>query len=226
MMSTLTLGTVYGQISAWRADPSADQAVLGGVVLVQEIFGVNAHIRAVAERFADAGLVVIAPAVMDFVRVGVELAYNAEGIAIGREIMAEVGFDRCVAACAAASDVLRQQGLPAAVVGFCIGGTVALLCCTRLGLPAVSYYGGRSMAFRYERPQAPLLMHFGRHDPLIPAEHVEAQRRAFPTAQIEIHDAGHGFNCEQRADYNAVAADAAFAQTLQFLRCELGKGAN
>lgn len=223
-MATITLDTVHGQISAWRAESPEGQPILGGLVLVQEIFGVNAHIRGVAKRFANAGLVVIAPAVMDFVRAGVELDYNAEGIAVGREIMAEVGFDRCVAACAAASDVLRQQGLLTAVVGFCIGGTVALLCCTRLGLPAVSYYGGRSMAFRYERPQAPLLMHFGRHDPLIPADHVEAQRLAFPTAQIEIHDAGHGFNCEQRADYKAAAAEAAFAQTLQFLQRELGRG--
>lgn len=223
-MATITLDTVYGPISAWHADPPAGQTVLGGLVLVQEIFGVNSHIRAVAKRFADAGLVVIAPAAMDFVRAGVELDYNAEGIAVGREIMAEVGFDRCVAACAAASEVLGQQGLPTAVIGFCIGGTVALLCCTRLGLPAVSYYGGRSMAFRHERPHAPLLMHFGRHDPLIPADHVEAQRLAFPTAQIEIHDAGHGFNCDQRADYKANAADKAFAQTLQFLQQELGRG--
>ena len=223
-MATITLDTVYGPISAWHADPPAGQTVLGGLVLVQEIFGVNSYIRAVAKRFADAGLVVIAPAAMDFVRAGVELDYNAEGIAVGREIMAEVGFDRCVAACAAASEVLGQQGLPTAVIGFCIGGTVALLCCTRLGLPAVSYYGGRSMAFRHERPHAPLLMHFGRHDPLIPADHVEAQRLAFPTAQIEIHDAGHGFNCDQRADYKANAADKAFAQTLQFLQQELGRG--
>ena len=223
-MSAIPLDTVHGPISAWRADPPAGLPVLGGVVLVQEIFGVNAHIRNVARRFADAGLVVIAPAVMDYVRAGVELDYTADGIAVGREIMAEVGFDRCVAACAAASDRLRQEHLSPAVVGFCIGGSIALLCCTRLGLPAVSYYGGRSMAFRYERPQAPLLMHFGRHDALIPGDHVEAQRRSFPTAQIELHEAGHGFNCEQRADYNVEAANAAFTQTLAFLRRELSKG--
>ena len=223
-MSAIPLDTVHGPISAWRADPPAGLPVLGGVVLVQEIFGVNAHIRNVARRFADAGLVVIAPAVMDYVRAGVELDYTADGIAVGREIMAEVGFDRCVAACAAASDLLRQEHLSPAVVGFCIGGSIALLCCTRLGLPAVSYYGGRSMAFRYERPQAPLLMHFGRHDALIPGDHVEAQRRSFPTAQIDLHEAGHGFNCEQRADYNVEAANAAFTQTLAFLRRELSKG--
>jgi carboxymethylenebutenolidase len=213
---SLQLDTAHGAIGAYSVDPVAP--AWGGLVLVQEIFGVNAHIRSVAEGWAERGLAVIAPRLMDFVERDVELDYDAEGIARGRALMAEVGFDRCIAACAAAAARLRGRALPTAALGYCIGGSIAFLCCTRLGLPAVSYYGGRTHAFLHERPQAPLLLLFGRRDPLIPAEVVEAHRDALPEARIELFEAGHGFNCEQRSDYDAKAAARALQVSLDFLR--------
>lgn len=222
--SSVDLQTFHGSISAYRAAP-ASRPAHAGLVLVQEIFGVNAHIRGVAQRWAEHGYEVLAPRLIDFVEPGVELGYDPAGIERGRHLMASVGFERCVAACAAAADWLRgdpARPRPVGAVGFCIGGTIALLCCTRLGLPAVDYYGGRSLAFLHERPQAPLLMLFGRHDPLIPAEAVAAHRRALPGARLELFDAGHGFNCEQRADYSPEAAARAFELAQDFLREHLG----
>lgn len=214
------LQTFHGSITAYRAAPAARHAH-AGLVLVQEIFGVNAHIRGVAQLWAEHGYEVLAPRLTDFVEPGVELGYDAAGIERGRALMAEVGFERCVAACAAAAAWLRGSTLqprPVGALGFCIGGSIALLCCTRLGLPAVDYYGGRSLAFLHERPQAPLLMLFGRHDALIPPEAVQAHRDAFPDARIELFEAGHGFNCEQRVDYSPEAAGHAFELARGFLR--------
>jgi len=205
--------------TAWVARP--DGAPRMGVVVVQEIFGVNPHIRAVASRFADAGCLAVAPRVFDRVAPGTELGYDEPGIARGRALVGEVGFDAALRDVHAAAAWLSAQGLCAGVVGFCWGGSVALLAATRLGLPAVSYYGGRSMAFLHERPQAPLLLHYGARDPLIPPDHVAAQRAAFPGAEVHVHAAGHGFDCAERADFDAAASAAAWDLTLAFLRRHL-----
>ncbi|SDD34658.1 dienelactone hydrolase family protein [Aquimonas voraii] len=219
MTRRIDLETHYGRIGAQLAEPAG--APRAGLVLIQEIFGVNRHIRAVAEQWAGLGYAVIAPQLIDFVEPEVELDYTAEGVARGRAHMAEVGFDRCVAACAAAAEVLRAGGLKVGALGFCIGGSIAFLCCTRLGLPAVSYYGGRTLPFLHERPQAPLLLLFGAHDPLIPPEAVEAHRKALPEARIELFDAGHGFNCEQRVDFHAPSAARALQVAQDFLASHL-----
>ncbi len=219
MTRRIELDTHYGRIGAQLAEPSC--APRGGLVLIQEIFGVNRHIRAVAEQWAGLGYAVIAPQLIDFVEPDVELDYTAEGVAQGRARMAEVGFDRCVAACAAAAATLRARGLKVGALGFCIGGSIAFLCCTRLGLPAVSYYGGRTLPFLHEHPQAPLLLMFGRHDPLIPPEAVDAHRAALPTARIELFDAGHGFNCDQRVDFHAPSAARALQVARDFLASHL-----
>ena len=201
--------------SAWVERPAGPPR--GGVVVVQEIFGVNAHIRAVAARFAAEGFLAVAPRLFDRVAAGTELGYDEAGVARGRELVAALGFDAALRDIRAAADWIASQGPRAGVVGFCWGGTAALLSATRLGLPAVSYYGGRSMAFLHEHPQAPLLLHYGARDPLIPPDHVDAQRAAFPDAEVHVHAAGHGFNCDQRADFDAAASGAAWSQTLRFL---------
>lgn len=219
MPSSIELSTDRGLIRAFAAEPA--DAPRAGLVLIQEIFGVNAHIRSVAERWAELGYAVLAPQLIDFVEPDVELEYTESGVARGRALMAEVGFDRCVAGCAAAADALRARGLKVGALGFCIGGSIAFLCCTRLGLPAVSYYGGRTVPFLHERPQAPLLLLFGRHDALIPAEAIEAHRRALPEARIEMFEAGHGFNCEQRVDFHAPSAARALQVSRQFLELHL-----
>jgi carboxymethylenebutenolidase len=217
MNDRIELSTHHGRIGAVHVRPDSNPEQRG-LVLVPEIFGVNPHIRRVAQTWAGLGFEVIAPQLMDFVERDVELDYTEAGVARGRALMAEVGFDRCVAACAAAAVVLRERGLKVGVLGYCIGGSIAFLCCTRLGLPAVSYYGGRTAGFLHERPQAPLLLIFGEHDALIPPDVVELHRRALPEARIERFPAGHGFNCKQRHDFHPESAARALQVSHDFLR--------
>ena len=217
-MPAIKLHTEAGTIGAWRADPS--DSPRGGLVVVQEIFGVNRHIRSVVDGFAAQGYCAIAPAVFDYVEPGVELEYDAAGIARGRGLAARVGVDRAVRAVGAAAAHLRDQFEHVGVVGYCWGGTIAFLANTRLGLPSVSYYGGHVASYLGERPRAPLMMHFGAHDAHIPPRTVQAIREALPQATIHLYDAGHGFNCEPRSDYNESAAKLALQRSVQFFQTE------
>lgn len=200
-------------ISAYRADPAGTPR--GGIVVMQEIFGVNAHIRRVVDGYAADGYVAIAPCIFDYVESGVELDYDETGVARGRALAAEVGFERAVEAVASAAQAVASAGRKG-VVGYCWGGTVAFLCATRLGLPAVVYYGGRSVPFLAEKAQAPLLFHFGERDPIIPAADREKHVAAQPQATFHVYAAGHGFNCDMRADYDAEAAALARGRSLNF----------
>ena len=147
----IPLDTPAGRIAAWLAEPAG--AARGGLVVVQEIFGANAHIRAVAEGYAADGYVVLAPAFFDPVEPGVELGYDQAGYAHGRELVTQLGLDAALQIVAAAAAWLQARlagrGEPNAVgtVGYCWGGTVALLSALRLGLPSVSYYGARDLPF-------------------------------------------------------------------------------
>lgn len=219
-MPPTRLSTPTGLIGGWRADPH-DQP-RGGIVVVQEIFGLNRHIRSVVERFAAHGFSVIAPAIFDHVERGVELEYDAAGVARGLALTRRIGFDRAIEDVQAAAELLRDRAEHIGVVGYCWGGTVAFLANTRLGLPSVSYYGGKTVPFLRERPRAHMMMHFGAHDPHITPEDVQAHRDALPRALIRVWDAGHGFNCEQRADYDEEAAQGAFRLTRRFFRWVLG----
>jgi len=211
----IELGTPHGAIAAWRADPTGLSR--GALVVVQEIFGVNAHIRSVVDRFSQAGFVAIAPALFDPVEPGVQLDYDGPGVAKGRELTAALGFDRAVALVEAAADLLQLEGLRTGVVGFCWGGSIAFLANTRLGLPAVSYYGGRTVGFLDEPTRAPMLFHFGQRDPIITAEAVAAHRAKQPAARIHVYPAGHGFNCEARQDFDPDSAALAWQRTTAFL---------
>jgi carboxymethylenebutenolidase len=215
----VSLQTPTGAISAWRADPAV--ASRGQLVVVQEIFGVNAHIRAVVDRFAGHGFTAIAPAMFDHIEHHVELGYDEAGIAYGRQMVEKLGFDRAIADVDAAKRVLQPDG-NVGVVGYCWGGTVAYLAWARLRMPAVSYYGARTVPFlAHERSNAPLMLHFGEQDKSIPPEAIEAHREALPDAKIHLWPAGHGFNCDQRADYNATVATQALQRTLAFLELAL-----
>ncbi len=206
-------------IGAWRMRPQGTP--LAGLVVIQEVFGVNDHIRDVVGQFAANGFDTIAPALFDHVETGVELGYDRAGLDTGLALATETGLDRAVAAVASAAEAISSAGR-IGVVGYCWGGTVAFLANTRLGLPAVSYYGGRTVPLlASERPQAPLMLHFGRHDAHIPPADVDKHRAALPQAQIHLYDAGHGFNCDQRPDFNAPAARQAMARTLDFFRSHL-----
>ena len=211
----IDVDTPQGAIVAWRADPTGPSR--GGLIVVQEIFGVNAHIRSVADRFAAAGFVAVAPALFDPVERDVQLDYDEAGVAKGRELTAALGFDRAVVLVEAAAELLQLEGLRTGVVGFCWGGSVAFLANTRLGLPAASYYGGRTVPFLDEPTRAPMLFHFGQRDPIISADAVTAHRAKQPAARIHVYPAGHGFNCDARADFDPDSAALAWQRTTAFL---------
>ncbi len=216
MGQTISISTRHGRISGWQARPHV--APRGAVIVVQEIFGLNPHIRAVADRFANYGYVTIAPALFDLVHPGTVLGYDEAGVARGREVAAELGFNGALDGVRGAYDLLEAEHR-VAVVGYCWGGSVAFLANTRIGLPAVSYYGGRTVPLLGERPKAPLLLHFGEDDPLIPPEDVARHREALTAAEIHVWPgAGHGFNCDQRADFNEAVARQAMERTLGFLQ--------
>jgi|SRR5690606_31695242 len=199
----ITLETPHGAVSAWQALPSTPAEA--GLVVIQEIFGANAHIRAVAERYAMEGYAVLAPALFDPLQPGVELDYDAAGFARGRALVDQLGLESALAIVDTAAAALRAYlagiGAPprVGVVGYCWGGTVALLAALELGLPAVSYYGARNLPLlddphRVSAPKAPVMFHFGEHDPSIPPDAVQAHRRALPSMQVCTYPAGHAFN--------------------------------
>jgi carboxymethylenebutenolidase len=197
---------------AYHATPHG--ATKGCVVVVQEVFGVNAHIRQVCDGFAAAGYAAIAPSLFDRIRPGVELGYDDDGIAEGRALVAELGWEAPLRDVAAARH-LRGDGR-VGVVGYCWGGSVAWLAGCRLDVACVAaYYGRHIVEFVGEQPRCPAIMHFGADDPLIPPETVARVRRAWPQTPVFIYDgAGHGFNCDQRADYRPAAAALALERTL------------
>lgn len=207
-------------IGGWLARPEGTPR--GGLVVVQEIFGVNAHIRNVVDSFARDGYVAIAPAFFDRVESDVELAYDEEGFRRGRALVAEIGFDTAIDDVASAAEAIASAGR-VGCVGYCWGGTVALLAATRIGLPAVSYYGARNVQFLDEKPRAPLMFHFGEHDASIPPEAIERHREALPDADVFVYPAGHAFerDVDPRA-FDAASAALARRRTLDFLARHLG----
>ena len=209
------------EMSAYRADPAA--AARGGIVVIQEIFGVNSHIRAVADGFAADGYAVVAPALFDRVEPGVELAYDADGVAAGRGIRGQIAWDDAVRDITAA--VAALSGMTVGVVGYCWGGSLAWLAATRIaGISAsIGYYGGQINDFLDETPQCPVMLHFGTEDAGIPMDAVAAIQAAQPEIPVHIYEgAGHGFNCDQRGSYHAAASATARQRTIAFLKENVG----
>ena len=202
---------------AWLARPEG--AAKGVVVVMQEIFGVNDHIRRDTDKFAGHGYVAIAPAVFDRVESGVELGYDEDGFAKGRSVVGELGWDGPLLDVRAAADTAASAtgcGGPAFGVGYCWGGTLAWLAATRLAIPSVGYYGGRTAGLVDEQPQAPVMLHFGERDHAIPMSDVDTIREAHRGVPVHVYDAGHGFNCDARKDYDPAAAGQALRRTLAF----------
>lgn len=216
-MARCDFNTPQGPVRAWRADPGGPSR--GAVLVIQEIFGVNAHIRSVATRFADAGFVALAPSLFDPVERGVELTYEQADVGRGRALVAALGVDTAVDILATATNVLQDEGLRVGAVGFCWGGSIAFLCNTRLGLPAVGYYGARSVPFLDEPARAPLMFHFGGRDTSIPATDIALHHRKQPQAQVFVYpDAGHAFNRDVDANvYEPGSAALAWQRTTDFL---------
>jgi carboxymethylenebutenolidase len=195
----------------------------GGIVVVQEIFGVNAWVRSVVDRFAAAGYTAIAPAFFDHVETGVELDYAEASFARGKALVGQVGFDRALADVAAAAQSIASAGR-IGVVGYCWGGTIALLSSIRLGMPAVSYYGARNVQFLDEALAAPVQFHFGEQDGSIPAAAVQRHRDTYANeiiaGRVEIYtyaDTGHAFDRDlDPAHYAPASAKIARERTLAF----------
>lgn len=199
------------------------RAPVAGLVVIQEIFGVNHHIRSVADSYADDGFLALAPALFDRVERGVELGYEGadreRGIAIGRKM----NLDDAAKDVAAALGYLQKSiGKKCGVIGYCLGGSVAWLAATRLNpSAAVGYYGGHIIRFVQEIPRCPVMLHFGTLDKHIPKEEIDKVQLAHPEVQIFGYNADHGFSCEARASYNAAAAKLARERSLEFLKKHL-----
>lgn len=196
---------------------------IGGLVVIQEIFGVNGHIRAVADGFANDGYIVLAPALFNRVAPGIELGYTSEDVEKGREIRARIGHDDAVRDMAAA--VTALAGRPIGVVGYCWGGSLAWNAATRLDgvSAAVGFYGGMIPDMVDERPRHPVMLHFGETDQSIPMAGVAKITAAHPDIPIHTYPAGHGFNCDQRDSYHAQSAKLARARTLAFFAEHLAR---
>ncbi len=208
------------KIGAYVARPVG--APRGGIVVLQEIFGVNHHIRAVADRFAAAGYLAVAPALFDRVERDVELGYGQDDRPRAMDLRGKTRVEATLQDVEAAIAVAGQGG-KVGLVGYCWGGTLAFLSACRLsGVTAsVGYYGGGIAAIASERPRVPVMLHFGAHDKHIPLSDVEKIRQAQPTVPVFVYDADHGFNCDERDSYNKEAAGEASLRTMEFLAVEL-----
>jgi carboxymethylenebutenolidase len=223
MGETLTLTAEDGhKLSAYRAAPSGTPR--GGIVVVQEIFGVNQHIRKTADGFANDGYVAIAPALFDRVERGYDTGYGPQDIERGRATRGKLTTDQVMLDVKAAVKELQKAGLKVGVVGYCFGGTVAWWSATRLDgvSAAVGYYGGGVADAAEEKPKCPVMLHFGETDASIPKEHYEKVMRLHPDVPTYIYPAGHGFNCDERGSWHAESAKLARERTIDFFRKHLG----
>ena len=204
-------------LGAYRADPSGTPK--GGVVVIQEIFGVNHHIRAMCDRFAGIGYAAIAPQVFDRFARDFESGYSPDEIAHARSLIGNLNFDLMMKDIEASVGNLKSVG-PIGIVGYCMGGTAAFLAACRLnGLStAVAYYGGMIDKFADEKPKCPVQMHFGEKDEGIPLSTVEDIKKKQPQAEVYTYPgAPHGFACDERASFRQESADLAWQRTTAFL---------
>jgi carboxymethylenebutenolidase len=224
MGTTIELAAADGhRFAAYRADPPGRPR--GALVVVQEIFGVNSHIRAVTDGFAADGYLAIAPALFDRTERGVEIGYSQPEIERGRAIMQKLTMDDALLDVAAAAKfAAAATGKKVGTTGYCWGGTVAWVSAAKLdGLAcAVPYYGGSILANKDLKPRCPVMLHFGETDHAIPIAEVRAMQAARPELAFHIYPAGHGFNCDQRGSYDAASAKLARERTLEFLGKHLG----
>jgi carboxymethylenebutenolidase len=221
MGTSITLSAADGhQFGAYLATPSGQQR--GGIVVIQEIFGVNRHIRAVTDRFAADGYAALAPALFDRAERNLDVGYDETGVASGRAVRQRVTYDDALHDTAAAITHLQRFG-KVGIVGYCWGGTIAWLAACRLSVAAaVGYYGGDIVNLLNEVPKAPLMLHFGERDQHITADAVARIRAAAPAVPIHTYPAGHGFNCDERKDYDAASAALARERTLAHFANHVG----
>ncbi len=211
------------EIAVYHAQPSGTRK--GGLVLVQEIFGITDHIRDLCDEYAADGYEVLSPALFDREHPGFEADYSGDGFARAVQLARELHpFDLSLADVQTCVDALAPKG-PVFVVGYCYGGSVAWFAATRMqGVAAASgYYGSLIPAAADEEPKVPVILHFGRHDTGIPMEGVEKViAKDWPKATVYVYEAGHGFNSDRRKDYHEPSADLARERTLELFEANAG----
>jgi carboxymethylenebutenolidase len=220
MFETVKLKSADGhELDAYVVRPDGEP--IAGLVVIQEIFGVNRHIRSVADGYAHNGFMVVAPALFDRVERGVELSYEGPDAQKGVVLLQKLDNNESLEDVDATLQFVRKQtGQKSGVIGYCYGGLLAWLSATRLDPDAaVGYYAGRIGNFAEEHPTAPVQLHLGKLDTHIPAEQVDKVHAAHPEVEINWYEnAGHGFNCDMRASYNAKASALARSRALEFLK--------
>jgi len=213
------------KLAAYRADPSGKNEAKprGGIVVIQEIFGVNSHIKSVADGFAADGYLAVAPAMFDRVQRGFDVGYSPPDIEKGRELRARITVDMAMNDAQAAVREAAGAG-KVGIVGYCWGGFVAWMASAKVsGLAcAVPYYGGGILDNADIEPKVPVMGHFGDKDQHIPVEGVKKLAERHNKHQIFVYSADHGFNCDQRGSHNAPAAKQARGRTLEFFRKHVG----
>jgi len=221
MSEYITLHAADGHaLNAYVARPAAEP--IAALVVVQEIFGVNAHIRAVADGYAADGFLAVAPALFDRIQPGVELGYEGDDYKTAMSFIPKLDGEKALADIAAAVEYCKLTNKKVAVIGYCYGGTMAWLAACRLPIAAaVGYYGGRIANYVAETPKVPVMLHFGKQDAHIPPEEVAKISAAHPDVEIYWYDAGHGFNCDHRGAYHAPSANEARTRSLAFLNQHL-----
>ncbi|MGY3619555.1 dienelactone hydrolase family protein [Bradyrhizobium sp. USDA 10063] len=212
---TLTASDGF-KLGGYRADPTG--APKGAIVVIQEIFGVNHHIRSVCDRLTQEGYVAIAPSIFDRSEPNFQSGYSPDEVAVARKFVANPDWAAMLRDTQAAIDAVKDVG-PVGIIGFCLGGSVAYVAATKLtGLKAaVGYYGGAIVRFADDKPKVPTQLHFGEKDSGIPLTDVETIKAKRPEAEVHIYPgAQHGFHCDERASYDKTSADVAWPRSLAF----------
>jgi carboxymethylenebutenolidase len=188
----------------------------GGIVLIQEIFGVNNHIKSIADQYASEGYLVGAPSLFDRVEPNIRLCYNPEDIAHGKELKESVGNENPLLDIQSTLNIVKSAG-KVAVIGYCWGGTLTWLsACQVPGFSAAaSYYGGGIGALAFMQPKCPTIFHFGENDPVIPLTDIDTLKSAQPKCPIYLYPAGHGFNCKQRDGFHSSSSKIALERTIE-----------
>jgi carboxymethylenebutenolidase len=217
MKLTLTAADGF-KLGAYRADPPGPN-VRGGIVVIQEIFGVNHNIRSICDRLADTGYRAIAPQLFDRVEPNFESGYTVPEVTAARELAGKLDSAKLILDAAAAFDALKREG-PVAIMGFCLGGTVAFEAATRFGglAATICFYGGGIIRKADQKPRCPVQMHFGEEDGHIPMSDVEVIRQKRPECEIFTYPgAGHAFANEDRPSYELRSAKIAWQRSLAML---------
>ena len=211
------------KLGGYRSDPTGKPK--GAIVVIQEIFGVNHHIRNLCDRFAAQGYAAVAPAVFDRVEPNFECGYTPSEIEHARTFLPKIDWAAMMRDTAAAIAAAKGAGGgKVGIVGYCMGGSVAFLAACNLdGLCcAVGYYGGTIAKNSDSKPKVPTLLHFGDQDHSIPMSDVEIVKTKRPDCEIHVYHAGHGFSCDERASFNEAAHKQALERTLAWLARYLG----